>query len=218
MEKTSSRRKGFIESRIMKIGITIDGVIRDFLTKFELVYDKYFPVEEDTPKRSIDSLDLLEYFTFSGGTTDLNKFMYVDAALEIFGHANEKKLNSVEHLNQLHNLLEDMGHTPIVISKELNNSKPATLFFLSKLSAKINNIIFIREYDKKWDHVDILITANPITLNTKPVGKVSIKVINKYNKNVKADYTIVDLKELLNDKKTLQKILDTETIAFEEIK
>jgi hypothetical protein len=111
-----------------------------------------------------------------------------------------------------------MGHTPIVISKELNNSKPATLFFLSKLSAKINNIIFIREYDKKWDHVDILITANPITLNTKPVGKVSIKVINKYNKNVKADYTIVDLKELLNDKKTLQKILDTETIAFEEIK
>ena len=202
----------------MKIGITIDGVIRDFLTKFELVYDKYFPVEEDTPKRSIDSLDLLEYFTFSGGTTDLNKFMYVDAALEIFGHANEKKLNSVEHLNQLHNLLEDMGHTPIVISKELNNSKPATLFFLSKLSAKINNIIFIQEYDKKWDHVDILITANPITLNTKPVGKVSIKVINKYNKNVKADYTIVDLKELLNDKKTLQKILDTETIAFEEIK
>jgi len=203
----------------MKIGITIDGVIRDFITKFELVYDKYFPVEEeDIPKRSIDSLDLLEYFTFSGGTSELNKFMYVDAALEIFGHANEKKLNSVEHLNQLHNLLEDMGHTPIVISKELNNSKPATLFFLSKLSAKINNIIFIREYDKKWDHVDILITANPITLNTKPVGKVSIKVINKYNKNVKADYTIVDLKELLNDKKTLQKILDTETIAFEEIK
>ena len=203
----------------MKIGITIDGVIRDFITKFELIYDKYFPVEEeDIPKRSIDSLDLLEYFTFSGGTSELNKFMYVDAALEIFGHANEKKLNSVEHLNQLHNLLEDMGHTPIVISKELNNSKPATLFFLSKLSAKINNIIFIREYDKKWDHVDILITANPITLKTKPVGKVSIKVINKYNKNINADYTIVDLKELLDNKKTLQKILDTETVIFEEIK
>jgi len=203
----------------MKIGITIDGVIRDFITKFELVYDKYFPVEEeDIPKRYIDSLDLLEYFTFSGGTSELNKFMYVDAALEIFGHANEKKLNSVEHLNQLHNLLEDMGHTPIVISKELNNSKPATLFFLSKLSAKINNIIFIREYDKKWDHVDILITANPITLKTKPVGKVSIKVINKYNKNINADYTIVDLKELLDNKKTLQKILDTETVIFEEIK
>ena len=27
----------------MIIGITIDGVIRDFITKFEVVYDKYFP-------------------------------------------------------------------------------------------------------------------------------------------------------------------------------
>ena len=33
----------------MKIGITIDGVVRDFITKFELVYDKYFPViDEET--------------------------------------------------------------------------------------------------------------------------------------------------------------------------
>ena len=33
----------------MKIGITIDGVIRDFITKFEQVYDKYYPViDEET--------------------------------------------------------------------------------------------------------------------------------------------------------------------------
>ena len=33
----------------MRIGITIDGVIRDFITKFELVYDKYYPViDEET--------------------------------------------------------------------------------------------------------------------------------------------------------------------------
>lgn len=203
----------------MRVGITINGVIRDFISKFEMVYDKYFPVEdgEETPERNINNLNLLEHFDFSGGTTELNKFMYVDSALEIFGHAPEIKLNAVEHLNQLHNLLEDMGHTPIIISKELNNSKPSTLFFLSKLSAKINNIIFIKDYDKKWDHVDILITANPTTLKTKPGGKVSIKVINEYNKNIDSDYTIVDIKELLNDKKTLEKILNTETVDFIDI-
>jgi len=203
----------------MRVGITINGVIRDFISKFEMVYDKYFPVEdgEETPERNINNLNLLEHFDFSGGTTELNKFMYVDSALEIFGHAPEIKLNAVEHLNQLHNLLEDMGHTPIIISKELNNSKPSTLFFLSKFSAKINNIIFIKDYDKKWDHVDILITANPTTLKTKPGGKVSIKVINEYNKNIDSDYTIVDIKELLNDKKTLEKILNTETVDFIDI-
>jgi hypothetical protein len=209
----------------MKVGITIDGVIRDFITKFESVYDKYnpLPLEEgeeesvETPERNIKSLDLLEYFDFSGGTKQLNEFMYVESSLEIFGHAGETKLNSVEHLNQLHNLIEDMGHTPIVISKELNNSKPATLFFLSKLSSKVNNIIFVRDFDKKWDHVDILITANPTTLDTKPRSKVSIKVINHYNKDCESDYTIIDLKELVDDKKILEKVLNTETVDFEDV-
>ena len=204
----------------MVIGITIDGVIRDFISKFELVYDKYFPLDEGVPpiERQINTFNLLDHFNFTGGTNELNKFMYVDAALEIFGHANEIKLNSVEHLNQLHNIIEDEGHTPLIISKELNNSKPATFFFLSKLSAKINNIKFVKNYEKKWSHVDILITANPTTLEKKPAGKVSIKIINTYNKNIGSDYTIIDLKELIDDKKTLQKILSTETIEFVDIK
>ena len=209
----------------MVVGITIDGVVRDFITKFESVYDKYYPVEEGTEteeqegikERVINTLDLLEHFHFKDGEEELNKLLYVDASLEIFGHAGEVKLNSVEHLNQLHNIIEDMGHTPVVLSKELNNSKPATLFFLSKLSAKVNNIIFVRDYDKKWDHVDVLITANPTTLNCKPNDKISIKVINHYNKNCDSDYTIVDLKEIIDDKKLLGKILNTETIDFEDV-
>ena len=60
----------------MRVGITINGVIRDFISKFEMVYDKYFPVEdgEETPERNINNLNLLEHFDFSGGTTELNNF------------------------------------------------------------------------------------------------------------------------------------------------
>jgi hypothetical protein len=202
----------------MKIGIGINGVIRDFITKFESVYDKYYPLEDgETPKRDINSLNLLEHFVFTGGTEELNKFLYIDSSLEIFGHAGETKLNSVEHLNQLHNLIEDMGHTPILISKELNNSKPATLFFLSKLSAKINNIIFVRDNLKKWDFVDVMITANPEVLESKPNGKISVKVINHYNKDCESDYTVIDLKEIIDDKKLLEKIIGTQTIEFEDV-
>jgi len=207
----------------MKIGITIDGVVRDFITKFESVYDKYYPVineetgEPEEIERDIKDLELLKWFKFTGGTEELNKFMYVDSSLEIFGHAGETKINAVEHLNQLHNLIEDMGHTPILISKELNNSKPATLFFLSKLSCKVSTIKFVRDYPNKWDHVDVLVTASPETLLSKPMDKVSVKVINTYNKMCNSDFTIVDLKELLEDKKMLEKILGTETIEFEDI-
>jgi hypothetical protein len=204
----------------MKVGITINGVIRDFITKFEMVYDKYFPSEEETEvevvDRVIDSLNLMDHFKFND-IEDLNKFMYVDASLEIFGHAGETKLNSVEHLNKLHNLIEDMGHTPILISKELNSSKPATLFFLSKLSCKVNQIIFVKDEEKKWDYVDILVTADPKTLDTKPSDKISIKVINHYNKNCDSDYTIIDLKELIEDTQTLNKLFNTETVEFENL-
>jgi hypothetical protein len=205
----------------MKVGIALDGVVRDFMGQLERTYDKYYPVEleegEELPERKITSFNLLEYFPFSGGTQELNEFMYVDSALEVFGHAGESKINAVQHLNQLHNYLEDEGHEPIIISKELNNSKPSTLFFLSKLSGKFNTIKFVRDYDKKWDHVDVLITANPFTLESKPQGKVSVKVINDYNKDCDSDYTIVDIKEILDDKQTLSKILNTSTVSFTEI-
>ena len=64
----------------MKIGITLDGVVRDFITKFELVYDKYYPViDEETGEnikieRNIEDLDLLKYFKFSG---KLFAFVYI---------------------------------------------------------------------------------------------------------------------------------------------
>jgi hypothetical protein len=205
----------------MVVGIALDGVVRDFIGKFEEVYDKYYPQEleegEELPEREITSLDLEEHFHFSGGTEELNKFLYFDASLEIFGHANELKLNAVEYLNQAHNILEDAGHTPIIISKELNNSKPSTFFFLSKLSCKANKIQFVRNGTSNWDHVDVLITADPESLKTKTNGKISVKVINKYNSDVDSDYTIVDLKELIDDNSLLTKILNTSTINFTEI-
>jgi hypothetical protein len=205
----------------MRVGIALDGVVRDFMGQLEKTYDKYYPEEveegEELPQRKIDSFNLLYHFPFSGGTTELNEFMYVESALEVFGHPGESKLNAVQHLNQFHNLLEDEGHFPLVISRELNNSKPSTLFFLSKLSSKVSNIKFVREYEDKWDHVDVLITSNPITLGSKPQGKISIKVINGYNKDCESDYTILDLKELLDDKQLQEKILTTTTVSFTEI-
>ncbi len=105
----------------MIVGIALDGVVRDFMGQLEKTYDKYYPKEveegEELPQRKIDSFDLLEHFPFTGGTQELNEFMYVDSALEVFGHPGESKLNAVQHMNQFHNLLEDEGHTPIVISK-----------------------------------------------------------------------------------------------------
>ena len=47
----------------MRIGIALDGVVRDFMGQLEKTYDKYYPQEleegEELPERKITSFDLL---------------------------------------------------------------------------------------------------------------------------------------------------------------
>lgn len=203
----------------MIIGISLNEVIRDFRGQFEKIYNKYHPQDEETEPKQIDKskFNLLDNFYFSGGTEELNKFLYFDSSLEIFGHANELHTNIITHLNQFHNDMEDEGHTIMLISKELANSKPSTLFFLSKTSCKINTIKFVRKSEDKWKHVDIMITTDPDVLNSKPSDKKSIKITTDYNKNCNSDFTINNLKTILSDKELLNKIINTTTINYTEI-
>lgn len=203
----------------MIIGISLNEVIRDFRGQFEKMYNKYHPQDEETEPKQIDKskFNLLDNFYFSGGTEELNKFLYFDSSLEIFGHANELHTNIITHLNQFHNDMEDEGHTIMLISKELANSKPSTLFFLSKTSCKINTIKFVRKSEDKWKHVDIMITTDPDVLNSKPSDKKSIKITTDYNKNCNSDFTINNLKTILSDKELLNKIINTTTINYTEI-
>lgn len=203
----------------MIIGVSLNEVIRDFRGQFEKMYNKYHPQDEETEPKQIDKskFNLLDNFYFSGGTEELNKFLYFDSSLEIFGHANELHTNIITHLNQFHNDMEDEGHTIMLISKELANSKPSTLFFLSKTSCKINTIKFVRKSEDKWKHVDIMITTDPDVLNSKPSDKKSIKITTDYNKNCNSDFTINNLKTILSDKELLNKIINTTTINYTEI-
>jgi len=203
----------------MIIGISLNEVIRDFRGQFEKVYNRYHPLDEESKPKTIDNskFNLLDNYYFSGGTEELNKFLYFDSSLEIFGHANELHTNIVTHLNQFHNDMEDEGHTVIIISKELANSKPSTLFFLSKTSCKINTIKFVRKSEDKWNHVDIMITTDPDVLDSKPTDKKSIKIETEYNKNCQSDFTIKNLKTILSDKELLYKIINTTTINYTEI-
>lgn len=203
----------------MIIGVSLNEVIRDFRGQFEKMYNKYHPQDEETEPKEIDKtkFNLLDNFYFSGGTEELNKFLYFDSSLEIFGHANELHTNIITHLNQFHNDMEDEGHTIMLISKELANSKPSTLFFLSKTTCKINTIKFVRKSEDKWNHVDIMITADPDVLNSKPTNKKSIKITTDYNKNCVSDFTINNLKTIISDRELLNKIINTTTINYTEI-
>ena len=70
----------------------------------------------------------------------------------------------------------------------------------------------------KWNGLDVLITANPKALENKPAGKISVKVNASYNKDVKADFEIDSLIDFMKDEELREKILNTITTTYEEIK
>jgi len=200
----------------MKIGISINEVLRSFISQLAYTYDKYISeckIKEDEVK----SFNLIEYFKFD----DINKFntfLYLEAPLEIFGHADQMSDGLSNHFNTfLSDIKDEEEHQVQLVSREVDKSIPSTFFFLSKIGCRATDIRFVTKNEEEWDGVDVLVTANPIALNAKPSGKISVKVKASYNSDVKADYEIDSLLDFIKNEELRNKILNTKITTYEEI-
>ena len=200
----------------MKIGISINEVLRDFIGQLTYTYNKYIE-ETNIKENDVTSFNLIEFYKFKN-VDELNKFLYLESPLEIFGHADQLSDGLMNHFNQFLMDTEDDGEHQIeLVSKEANKSIPATFFFLSKTGCRADKIRFIKDAKKEWDGVDVLITANPDALNNKPSGKISIKVKSSYNQDIKADLEIDSILDFIKDENLRNKILNTKITNYEEI-
>ena len=194
-----------------RLGIDLNEVVRNYLNQFEYVYNKYKPngieinIEEEPPT----TYDLANYFPFSGGTTEMLKFLYEESALEVFGHAGEMRRNIMNALNTYYMELNDYSeHKMMIVSREAARSIPATYFFLSKTGCMIGDVHFVTKYANEWDEVDILVTACPRVLDCKPKDKIAIKIKAPYNLASKADYEYDTIFDFIADKKVQNKLLE----------
>jgi 5'(3')-deoxyribonucleotidase len=199
-----------------KIAISVNEVLRDFLSQFIYTYDKYIE-PTDLNGKDITSFNLLDNFKFSD-KNKLNSFLYLESPLEIFGHADQMTDGLMNHFNNLLMMIKDDGdHQIEITSREVDKSIPSTYFFLSKTGCKIENIRFVKQDSDEWGNNDILITANPIALENKPSGKISVKVKAPYNENVSADYEIESILDFIKNEELRNKILNTTITSYEEI-
>jgi hypothetical protein len=213
-----------------KIGIELNGVLRDTIEKFKQVYQKHLVdyndvevtdktykldlsgnTEEELLPESfiyeilsdVDSLDLKKHFKFQNDE-ELYSFMYEEYTMELFGHAPSTEINTFNLLNDLYYELRD-DYDILILSDEIGKSKPASLFFLAKFGCLIEKILFYSQITKNniWNEVDILLTANPTLLLEKPEGKTVIKFNRDYNKQIESQYEINSLSEFVEILKKL---------------
>ena len=194
----------------MRIGIEMNGVLRDTLLKFRQLYEKFNidlmpeleegqePVFKYEVVEPIDSLDLLKHFTFPS-KDEFYSFMYEEHPMEIFGHSPSVEMSTMNDLNEFYYEMRD-NHDILIVSDEIGKSKPASLFFLSKFGCLVEKVKFYSEstIDSMWNEIDVLLTANPNLLLNCPKDKKVIKFETEYNKQVDSDLSITTLKELKN--------------------
>lgn len=207
----------------MRLAIEINGVLRDTISKFKQLYEKYLidlnnldsenqiynldfegNLEKETEtlpfkyeiKNEVTSLELLNHFSFPS-KDDLYSFMYEEYTMELFGHAQSTEMNTFLVLNEFYYKNRE-NYNILIVSDEIGKSKPSSLFFLSKFGCLIEEVFFYSQSTKNllWDKIDILLTANPDLLLNKPNGKVLIKFKTDYNKHVDSEFEIESISDL----------------------
>jgi hypothetical protein len=187
----------------VKIGIEINGVLRDTLKKISEVYEKWYienPYRDEESKGEIiselNSLEIMKHLKFKD-EDELYNFLYKEYTMEIFGHAGSVEYNGMNDLNDFYIDMRDR-HDIMVVSDEMGKSKPASLFFLSKFGCLIESIKFYSEstINSLWSSVDVLLTANPNLLLNHSDSVIVIKYETSYNKDIESKHSITTLKEL----------------------
>lgn len=188
----------------MEIFISIDGVLRNTIQKFDYHYNDYFLLSEFENENNfeygksgdVQNDNLLNYYKFQS-KEELENFLFIEFPIEIFGHAGLSYSNTFTELNKL--IYENKEHNFTLVGlDELGKSKPGTLFFLSKNGFLGNNIRFTTSdnIDKEWEKCDMWITDNKKIIDKCLSNKISIKFNTTYNQYFKHNKEISKLSEI----------------------
>jgi hypothetical protein len=188
----------------MEIFISIDGVIRNTIQKFDYHYNDAY-LADDVKLESnfeygviepIQNDNLLNSYKFES-KEESDYFLFIEYPIEIFGHAGLSYSTTFSDLHKI--IYENPNHNFTLIGlDELGKAKPATLFFLSKNGFLGNNIKFIRsdEIENNWNKCDVWITDNKNILDLCPEDKDVIKFNTTYNQHFTNKKEISKLTEI----------------------
>ena len=198
------------------IALDINDTIRDNISQFINVYQKFIDNSFEIKYDDVTDFDFYNVFPFANRDEYL-KFKYEDCAFELFGRAEATskflpyKLNDWI-MNQLKDFDEEVIPQIIYVSPfEMNLSIQATLSFLSKICARNREYYFPIDSQTIWDRCDILITANPNLIMSVPEGKVVLAITQPYNKDIDTEYRFDNLSSLIDDKdEIIRKLIENE--------
>lgn len=188
----------------MEIFVSIDGVLRNTIQKFDYHYKDYYlntePDAEETFEYSasddVKNDNILSSYRFQSNEEFL-KFLYFDFPIEIFGHAGLSYNQAVTELNTLIFDNPTIKVTLIGLS-EKGKAKPSTLFFLSRNGVICDKVEFASydDIESLWKRCDLWVTDDVRVVEKCPTKKRVIKFNTPYNNHFTNTTEINKLSEI----------------------
>ncbi len=189
---------------MVRIGIDINDVIRDYTGQFIKCYKKMIDPKFEKEVSDIESFDFVEEFGF-GSESEYHDFKYTDAAFEIHARAEMKDSRLYGTLTDwVDNVLKslDTDEDPEVFyfsPFELGLTIPSTLSFLASHGLRVREYYFPINSMEMYNKCDIMITANPNLISNCPEGKKVFKINSAYNKDVESEFSFNSLYDMIKD-------------------
>jgi hypothetical protein len=189
---------------MVRIGIDINDVIRDYTGQFIKCYKKMIDPKFEKEVSDIESFDFVEEFNF-GSESEYQDFKYTDAAFEIHARAEMKDSRLYGALTDwVDNVLKslDIDEDPEVFyfsPFELGLTIPSTLSFLASHGLRVREYYFPINSMEMYNKCDIMITANPNLISKCPEGKKVFKINTAYNKDVESEFSFDSLYDVIKD-------------------
>ena len=197
---------------MMRIGIELNGIVRDINKQIIKYYKKDINPSYDDKNVNYNVLNIIDGLGFKSKKEKF-EFMYVDYPYEIFGCAPTSHRNLAVTINNwivdLNNKEDDTYDIKFFSLKEEGLSIQSTYYFLGKIGSRVREMFFPKNGSTMWEKCDVIITTNENIINTKPEGKkvVLIKTDDvKVELKEKADFVYDSLMELITDGEFLSKV------------
>ena len=194
----------------MKVAFDLNDVIRDFTRNFAKIYQREYNREINIDEIEVTTNDMSKVFPFDS-KAEYTRFVYNDYPYELFGKCDTVESWSPAILNnwmeELKNYEEGEDVDVMIVSPmEYGLTIQSTYFFLSKIACRVREVYFPVNSETIWEKCDVLVTANPKLLDTKPEDKVAIKINVDYNKNSECTESYDNVSEFLVDVNNLLKL------------
>ena len=178
----------------MRIGIDIDGVLRDFNKSFMGVMKKYYP--ETMLQDELTNWQLEKQFTLS--KAELQEIYWNKHHDAVFLDADPMP-NALEQMREVFNWADEYGHNLICISSQRPSGRHNSLRWLGKHGLGFEEVHFIKGRYKWQKDIDYLVDDSPQNWHAWRKGRGDdhefILVDAPYNKHIPAKNRIFKLTE-----------------------